>query len=125
MRGNGSLERRNNVWETTGKWQNKPIPSLSGCKAWVLSKKHHVRNRATDVENKLMVAGDMEGGINWEVGIDMYTLLYIKWITNKNLLCSIGNSSLMAYMWKESKKRVDTLCITDSLCCTPETNTSL
>ena len=45
-----------------------------------------------------MVAGDMEGGINWEVGIDMYTLLYIKWITNKNLLCSIGNSSLMAYM---------------------------
>ena len=26
------------------------------------------------------------GGMNWEIGIDMYTLIYIKWITNKNLL---------------------------------------
>ena len=35
--------------------------------------------------------------------------------------------SVMAYMGKESKKkRVDTcICITDSLCCTPETNTTL
>ena len=24
--------------------------------------------------------------MNWEIGIDIYTLLYIKWITNKNLL---------------------------------------
>ena len=32
------------------------------------------RNRVTDVENKLMVRG---GGINWEIGIDAYTLLYI------------------------------------------------
>ena len=29
-------------------------------------------------------AGD--GGMNWEIGIDIYTLIYIKWITNKNLL---------------------------------------
>ena len=26
------------------------------------------------------------GGMNWEIGIDMYTLMWIKWITNKNLL---------------------------------------
>ena len=26
------------------------------------------------------------GGMNWEIGIDMYTLMCIKWITNKNLL---------------------------------------
>ena len=26
------------------------------------------------------------GVMNWEVGIDLYTLIYIKWITNKNLL---------------------------------------
>ena len=25
-------------------------------------------------------------GMNWEIGIDMYTLMCIKWITNKNLL---------------------------------------
>ena len=26
-----------------------------------------------------------EGEIDWEFGIDMYTLLYLKWITNKDL----------------------------------------
>ena len=26
------------------------------------------------------------GGMNCEIGIDMYTLICIKWITNKNLL---------------------------------------
>ena len=26
------------------------------------------------------------GGMNWEIGIDMYTLMCIKWITNENLL---------------------------------------
>ena len=26
------------------------------------------------------------GGMNWETGIDIYTLIFIKWITNKNLL---------------------------------------
>ena len=52
--------------------------------------------------------GSREGRINWESGIDLYTLLDIKQITNKDLLDSTGNSaqySLMAYMGKESKKR--------------------
>ena len=26
------------------------------------------------------------GGMNWGIGIDMYTLICIKWISNKNLL---------------------------------------
>ena len=26
------------------------------------------------------------GGMNWEIGIDIYTLICIKWKTNKNLL---------------------------------------
>ena len=45
--------------------------------------------------------------INWETGINLYTLLYIKQITIKNLLCSTGNStqySVMTYMGKDSKK---------------------
>ena len=40
-------------------------------------------------------------------GTDVYTLLYIKQITNKNPLYSTGNStqySVMIYMAKESKK---------------------
>ena len=34
-----------------------------------------------------------EGEIDWEFGIDMYTLLYLKWITNKDLLYSTGHSA--------------------------------
>ena len=26
------------------------------------------------------------GGMNWEIGIDIYTLICIKWVTSKNLL---------------------------------------
>ena len=52
-----------------------------------------------------------------------------KQITNKDLLYSTENStqySVMAYMGKESKKRVHVcVCKTDSLCGTPETNTTL
>ena len=31
--------------------------------------------------------GGSGGVMNWAIGIDMYTLLCIKWMTNKNLLC--------------------------------------
>ena len=31
--------------------------------------------------------------MNWEIGIDIYTLLCVKQITNKNLLYSTGNST--------------------------------
>ena len=46
------------------------------------------RNRDTDVENKRMDTKGGKGGrgMNWAIGIDMYTLICIKWITNKNLL---------------------------------------
>ena len=32
------------------------------------------------------VAGGGGGVMNWEIGIDIYTLTRVKWITNKNLL---------------------------------------
>ena len=51
------------------------------------------RNRNTGVENKRMGTKRGKwggagggGGINWETGFDIYTLICIKWITNKNLL---------------------------------------
>ena len=31
--------------------------------------------------------------LNWEIGIDIYTLLCIKEITNENLLYTMGNST--------------------------------
>ena len=33
------------------------------------------------------------GGRDGKFGMDMYTLLYLKWITNKDLLYSTGNSA--------------------------------
>ena len=87
------------------------------------------QNRVTDIENKLMVTGEGAVRTHRKVGIDTYTLLYITQITNKDLLYSTGNStqySIMAYIGKESKKRVDIcICITDSLCCICEINTIL
>ena len=46
------------------------------------------------------------GEINWETGVDMYTLLYTKQIANKNMQCSTENStqySVTVYMEKDSK----------------------
>ena len=49
------------------------------------------QKRFTDLENELMVA---EGeGIVRDFGKVMYTLLYLKWLTNKDLLYSTGNSA--------------------------------
>ena len=38
---------------------------------------------------------DGGGGRVRELGMDKYTLLYLKWITNKDLLYSTGNSCLL------------------------------
>ena len=53
------------------------------------------RNRDTDVENKLMDTQGKGGrGMNWEIGIDIYTLLCIKYVTNEYLLYNTGNSKM-------------------------------
>ena len=76
---------------------------------WNLKKSHTNelvcnRNRVKDVENQFMVIKEERGrGINWQIGIDIYTLLYIKQTTNKNLLHSTRKStqySIVIYMGK-------------------------
>ena len=66
------------------------------------------RNTVTDIESKPMVTSWERGGeINKEIGIDIYTLLYIKQIANKDLLYSTWNStqySIMTHIRKEPKK---------------------
>ena len=49
----------------------------------------------SDLENELMVSRqeEWEGGIDWEFGMDMYTLLYLKCIINQDLMHSTGNSA--------------------------------
>ena len=53
------------------------------------------RNVLTDLENEIMVLRGKEKGEETvrEFGINMHTLLYLKWVTNKNLLYSTGNSA--------------------------------
>ena len=67
------------------------------------------------------------GGLNQEVGINTYTLLYIKQITNKDLPYSARNYTqyfVITYNGKESGKEYIYvyIYITESLCYTPETN---
>ena len=56
---------------------------------------YKTRKRLTDLKHKLTVARGKGGGERTvrEFGMDMCTLLYFKWITNKDLLYSTGNSA--------------------------------
>ena len=84
------------------------------------------RKRLTDLENKLMVA--RADGIVREVGMDRYTLLYLKWIINKDLLYSTGNSAqcyVAARMEGEFGGEYTWLCMAESLHYSPEILTTL
>ena len=62
------------------------------------------RNRLTDLENEFMVIrreGWREGMVR-EFGMDMYTLLYLKWRANKDLLYSTW--ALLNVMWQPGWK---------------------
>ena len=63
---------------------------------------------------------------NGQIGVDMYTLLYLKLITSKALPCSIGNCSGLCNNLngkRTQKRRGPYRCITGSLCCTPKSDT--
>ena len=61
--------------------------------------------------------------------MDRYTLLHLKWITNKDLLYSTENSAqcyVAAWMGGDLGGRMDPCtCMAESLCCLPETITTL
>ena len=71
--------------------------------------------------------------MNWETGVDIYTLLIlcIKSTMSKDLLNSTGNStqcSVVKLMGRKSKREGDTYIdryMTDSLCCTAEIDTAV
>ena len=71
--------------------KRKVIHSLLLCLYFCFANKFICIN--TDVENRCKDTKEgRDGGMNWEFGIDIYTLLCIKWITNGNLLYSTGNA---------------------------------
>ena len=51
------------------------------------------RKRLTDLEDKFMVAGGKMRARDREFGMGVYTLLYLKWITDKDPLYTIWNSA--------------------------------
>ena len=59
----------------------------------------------------------------------MYSLLYLKWITNKDLLYSTWNSAqcyVAAWMGAEfGREWINVLCVAEVLCYSPETITTL
>ena len=66
----------------------------------------NIRNRLTDLSERLIVAvaEGLGEGTARESGMDMYTLLYLKWITNKDLLYSKENTAqcqVAAWMGEE------------------------
>ena len=79
--------------------------------------------------NLWLPRGKLGEGIVKEFGIDMYTLLYFKWITNKDLLYSTGNAALCyAAAWKGGEfggRMHMCICMAESLRCSPETITAL
>ena len=84
------------------------------------------RKRLTDLESKLMVARGEE--TVRELGMVMYTLLYLKWITNKDLLYSTGNSAgchVAAWMERVWGRMDYMYRILEPLHCSPETITTL
>ena len=46
--------------------------------------RHRCREQTYGHQGGKVVCGGV--GMNWEIGIDMYTLMCIKWMTNKNML---------------------------------------
>ena len=48
--------------------------------------RHRCREQTYGLQGGKAAGGGGGVGMNWEIGIDMYTLMWIKLMTNKNLL---------------------------------------
>ena len=85
---------------------------------------HRFREHTYDCQR-----GRMRRRIIRESGINMYTSLYLKLITNKDSLYGSRNSAqcyVVVWMGGNFMGRMDTcLCMAESLLCSPETTTTL
>ena len=67
---------------------------------------------------------EMYNGMNHEIENNIYTLLYIKYISNENLLYSTGNST-QSSVGTQMGRKYEREGITDSVCYTAETKMTL
>ena len=65
--------------------------------------------------------------MNWEIGIHIYTLPYVKQSSSGNLLYSAGSSGRASVMTSTGRSEGGDTCIhtADSLLCIAETNATL
>ena len=85
---------------------------------------HRYREQTCDCQGGEGVGGQMD----WEFGISRCKLWYIGWINNNVLLYSTGNYiqyPVINHNGKEYERICIYMCITESLCCTAEINTTL
>ena len=103
-------------------WENSTVT----CYMWNPKRNdiNELRNRFTNFENQLDCQG--EGTVR-DFGKVIYTLLYLKWITNKDLLYSIRNSMLCGRLYERGVwGRMDMcICMAKSFHCSAETNITL
>ena len=60
----------------------------------MLQKNLFTKQKKTQTQRmNLRLGRRKDWGIDREFGMDMYTLLYLKWITNRDLVHSTGNSA--------------------------------
>ena len=89
-----------------------------------------IRNRLTDIENRLVVAKGEGGGEekDREFGNSRCKVLYTGWKNHKVLLYNTGNYIqylIISHNGKEYEKKNVHMCITKSLCCRAEIGMTL
>ena len=75
----------------------------------------------------MVTKGQGGGGVVRDFEIDMHTLLYLKWITNRILLYSTGNPtqcSMLQTGWEGSWGENGYMFMTELLCCVSETTST-
>ena len=99
----------------------KKIPGSVMFKNWVICK----AEIETQMQRTNVWTPRGEGGMNWEIGINICTLLIqcMKQITNEKLLCSSGNYAMLCgdLKGKKTQKRGDMCIYIASFCYTVET----
>ena len=91
-----------------------------------LSTKHKQTHRHRD-QTVVDKGEGVRGGMDWEFEMNRCKQVHVEWINNKVLLCSTGNSiphPMINHNGKNLKKIVY-ICMTESFCCTVETNMTL
>ena len=65
------------------------------------------RNRDTAIENKCMdIKGEREAGMNWEIGIDRYTLLTLCINRQPMRTYCVTQETLLSSLWKSRKEGI-------------------